>query len=109
MPRLSRRFATGSRLATIAIAMLAPCAAPHLASLTAQSVPPAPAAAAPANSIPAKLSDADFWKVVTDFSESNGYFRSDNYVSNENTYQWVIPELLRTTKPGGVYLGVGPD
>ena len=28
-----------------------------------------------APSIPAKLSDAEFWKLVTDFSESNGYFR----------------------------------
>ena len=58
---------------------------------------------------PPKLSDTTFWRLVTDFSESNGYFRSDNFVSNETTYQWVIPELLRTTKPGGVYLGVGPD
>src|SRR5258705_13466143 len=59
--------------------------------------------------IPAKLSDSAFWKLVTDVSESNGFFRSDNFVSNETTFQWVIPELLRTTKPGGVYLGVGPD
>ncbi|HEX8942941.1 MAG TPA: hypothetical protein VF785_07390 [Gemmatimonadaceae bacterium] len=62
-----------------------------------------------AQNFPSKLSDADFWKLVTDFSEANGYFRSDNFVSNETTYQWVIPDLLRTTKPGGVYLGVGPD
>jgi hypothetical protein len=62
-----------------------------------------------AQSLPTKLSDSTFWKLVTDFSEPGGYFRSDNFVSNETTYQWVIPELLRTTKPGGVYLGVGPD
>src|SRR6476661_1700459 len=61
------------------------------------------------STIPAKLSDSAFWKLVTDVSESNGFFRSDNFVSNETTFQWVIPELLRTTKPGGVYLGVGPD
>jgi hypothetical protein len=65
--------------------------------------------AAAAQTIPTKLSDSEFWKLVTDYSESNGYFRSDNFVSNENTYQWVIPELQRTTKTGGVYLGVGPD
>src|SRR4029077_8467856 len=59
--------------------------------------------------IPAKLSDSAYWKLVTDISEPGGYFRSDNFVSNETTFQWVIPELLRTTKPGGVYLGVGPD
>src|SRR3954465_8767954 len=59
--------------------------------------------------IPSKLTDSAFWKLVTDISETNGYFRSDNFTSNENTYQWVIPDLLRTTKPGGAYLGVGPD
>ncbi len=68
----------------------------------------APVASAPPT-LPTKLTDSAFWKLVTDYSEASGYFRSDNFVSNENTYQWVIPELLRTTKPGGVYLGVGPD
>src|SRR3954454_20013677 len=62
-----------------------------------------------AQGIPTKLSDSAYWKLVTDISEPGGYFRSDNFVSNETTYQWVIPDLLRTTKPGGVYLGVGPD
>jgi hypothetical protein len=59
--------------------------------------------------IPTKLSDTAFWRLVSDFSEANGFFRSDNFVSNESSYQWVIPDLLRTTKPAGVYLGVGPD
>jgi hypothetical protein len=62
-----------------------------------------------AQELPSKLSDSQFWKLVTDFSEGGGFFRSDNFVSNETMYQWVIPDLLRTTKPGGVYLGVGPD
>jgi hypothetical protein len=62
-----------------------------------------------AQELPAKLSDSEFWKLVTDFSEPGGSFRSDNFVSNETMFQWVIPELQRTTKPGGVYLGVGPD
>ena len=47
--------------------------------------------------------------MVTEFSEPGGYFRSDNFVSNETSFQYVIPELLRTTRPGGVYLGVAPD
>jgi hypothetical protein len=59
--------------------------------------------------LPARLSDSVFWRLVTTTSEPGGYFRSDNFVSNETSYQWVIPELLRTTKTGGVYLGVGPD
>src|SRR5215208_7071927 len=63
----------------------------------------------PVKELPSKLSDSSFWKLVTDFSEPGGFFRSDNFVSNETMFQWVIPTLLRTTKPGGVYLGVGPD
>jgi hypothetical protein len=58
--------------------------------------------------LPAQLSDEAFWNLVTEFSENGGYFRSDNFVSNETTFQYVIKELKKT-KPGGVYLGVGPD
>jgi hypothetical protein len=58
--------------------------------------------------LPLQLSDQAFWSMVTDFSETGGYFRSDNFVSNETTFQYVIKDLKKT-KPGGVYLGVGPD
>jgi hypothetical protein len=67
------------------------------------------ASAARAQELPSKLSDSTFWKLITDFSEPGGYFRSDNFVSNEMAFQYVIPTLQKTTKPGGVYLGVGPD
>ena len=33
--------------------------------------------------LPAKLSDDAFWKMITDFSEANGYFRFENFLSNE--------------------------
>jgi hypothetical protein len=46
--------------------------------------------------------------MFTEFSEVGGYFRSDNFVSNETTFQYVIKDLKKT-KPNGVYLGVGPD
>ena len=59
--------------------------------------------------LPERLSDADFWRLVQDFSEPNGFFRSDNLVSNEDTFQFVIPTLVSTVRPGGVYVGVGPD
>ncbi len=62
-----------------------------------------------AQSLPARISDADYWKMITQFSEPNGYFRSDNLVSNEITFQHVIPDLRKATTTGGVYLGVGPD
>jgi hypothetical protein len=59
--------------------------------------------------LPARLDDDAFWRMITSFSEPNGFFNSDNLISNEDTYQYVIPELMRTVKPGGIYLGVGPD
>ena len=59
--------------------------------------------------LPARLGDREFWKLLSDVSEPNGNFRSDNLVSNEIRYQDVIPELIRTAKTGGVYIGVGPE
>ena len=59
--------------------------------------------------MPAQLGDREFWKLVADLSEPDGNFRSDNLVSNEIRYQDVIPQLLKSTKPGEVYLGVGPE
>jgi hypothetical protein len=66
-------------------------------------------ASQPGQELPAKLADTTFWRFVTEFSEPGGYFRSDNFVSNEMAFQYVIPELQKTTKADGVYLGVGPD
>ena len=62
-----------------------------------------------AQSLPSRLSDDDFWHLVNELSEAGGYFRSDNFVSNEVTFQHVIPELVKSHPSGGVYLGVGPD
>src|SRR5204862_5123871 len=59
--------------------------------------------------LPARISDQAFWHLVAEFSEPGGFFRSDNLVSNETTFQHVIPELQKRTRAGGVYLGVGPD
>lgn len=67
------------------------------------------AGSAGAQRIPDALADTTFWRMVTQFSEPNGFFRSDNFVSNEAESQYVIPDLLRTVKRGGVYLGVGPE
>ena len=59
--------------------------------------------------LPTRLSDSAFWQMVADFSEPGGYFRSDNLVSNELTFQHVIPALVAEHGTGGIYLGVGPD
>ena len=64
---------------------------------------------AAAASLPARLSDQDFWRLVSESSEPDGSFRSDNLLSNELGFQFVVPELTKTTKPGRVYMGVGPE
>lgn len=58
---------------------------------------------------PARLSDSEFWKLSTDLSEDDGIFRSDNLLSNELNFQYVIPDLLKTAKQGRIYMGVGPE
>jgi hypothetical protein len=70
---------------------------------------PVAAAAQGANTIPTRLTDQEFWKMSVDFSEPDGFFRFENFLSNEATYQYVIPQLIATTKPGNVYFGVGPE
>jgi hypothetical protein len=59
--------------------------------------------------LPESLSNAAFWALMTRSSEPAGQFRSDNLVSNEIKYQWVIPELMRRVRTGAVYVGVGPE
>lgn len=55
------------------------------------------------------LSDREFWQLFTSMSEEGGTFPSENFVSNEKTYQFVIPTLQRSLTRRGVYLGVGPE
>jgi hypothetical protein len=64
--------------------------------------------------LPSALSDADFWSLTGRLSEANGSFVSrsgspDNLLSNENSISSVAAELAARMKPGGVYLGVGPE
>jgi hypothetical protein len=58
--------------------------------------------------VPDRLSDQEFWRLSSEFSEPNGYFQSDNLVSNEKLFQWVVPALHRQ-RGRGAYLGVAPD
>src|SRR5205823_5389003 len=66
-------------------------------------------ASAVAEELPSELSDQAFWQLITDLSEPGGYFRSDNFLSNEIAFQTVIPELKANLPTGGVYFGVGPE
>ncbi len=95
----------GSR--RVIIALLTLLALVALAGLLSSPTRPGPPATA--ESLPTRLSDEVFWHLITDFSEPNGFFRSDNFLSNEQEYQWVIPTLTSTLGTGGVYLGVGPE
>ena len=67
-----------------------------------------------AEALPARLSDQEFWRTVVNFSEPGGTFRSsgavrtDNLISNETSFQQVIPTLQRAARQGA-YLGVGPE
>src|SRR5262245_32756661 len=67
--------------------------------LTAQDTP----------SIPPELSDREFWTLVEELSERDGYFEDENYVSNELGYQTAMGRLQTAITPGGVYVGVGPE
>jgi hypothetical protein len=64
------------------------------------------------STLPAQLTDQEFWALSQDSSEPAGYFRSadiTNLTSNETEMQHVIPDLVARVKPGAVYVGVGPE
>ena len=65
--------------------------------------------AAPADTLPAQLSDAEYWRLITEFSEPGGSFQLEIITSNETSYQSLMPDLMRLVKPGGTYFGVGPE
>ena len=50
-----------------------------------------------------------FGRLIKTISEPEGYFDSDNFVSNEGGYLKILPAFGRLGVQGGVYLGVGPD
>ena len=59
------------------------------------------------STLPAQLTDEEFWKLMADLSEPAGNFpHSDNLVSNETQYVQTMQSL---GSMGGVYIGVGPE
>jgi len=91
---------SGRRLAIVLSAILGACV---------MAVSLGPDARAIAGSLPDSLSNTAFWALSDELSEPNGYFQSDNLVSNEIQFQQVIPELEKTARGNRVYLGVGPE
>jgi hypothetical protein len=64
--------------------------------------------------LPTQLTNQEFWALSERISEPGGYFRSnsgstDNLLSNEAVLSSVAGGLLTKVRPGGVYLGVGPE
>ncbi len=56
-----------------------------------------------------QITAQQFGQYVDEWSEPEGYFDSDNFISNETSYLHVVDNLGRRVKAGGIYLGVGPD
>ena len=55
------------------------------------------------------ISAAEFARIIREFSEEDGFFRSDNFISNETSYLHVIDKLKSMGASGGAYIGVGPE
>jgi hypothetical protein len=55
------------------------------------------------------LPAAEFSRLVRELSEVGGFFRSDNFTSNETAYLTVVDTLRQRGASGGAYLGVGPE
>jgi hypothetical protein len=55
------------------------------------------------------LPSAEFARLVRDLSEEGGYFRSDNFTSNETSYLHIVNKLREQGTTGGAYIGVGPE
>jgi hypothetical protein len=63
-----------------------------------------------ADTLPSRLSDAAYWKMISDFSEPDTTTMFAEWLtSNETGYQNPLPQLTKSVAPGGAYLGVGPE
>ncbi len=58
---------------------------------------------------PEKLTAAEFARLSRELSEPGGYFRSDNFTSNETSYLHIVEKLRELGATGGAYIGVGPE
>jgi hypothetical protein len=68
-----------------------------------------PLRAQPGNTIPDRLTDVEYWNLINELSEPAGNFRSENLVSNETAFQYVLSGLTQVKREGMVYMGVAPE
>ncbi len=71
-------------------------------------------AAVTVDTLPASLTDHEFWSLTEQLSEPGGHFVSrsgspDNLLSNEMQISTIAAALATQVAPSGVYLGVGPE
>ena len=85
-----------------AFVAVAACLAIAVLSAAATSEATVRASAAPEAGAP-------FAELVERLSEPDGEFFSENIVSNETSYLQVADALAKAAKPGGAYIGVGPE
>ncbi|MBX3280764.1 MAG: hypothetical protein KF868_22430 [Acidobacteria bacterium] len=77
--------------------------------MTAATPVPAQTAAKSVASAPESLTAAEFSRISRELSEDGGYFRSDNFTSNETSYLHVVDKIREIGATGGAYIGVGPE
>ena len=63
----------------------------------------------PAANGQAAIPPAEFSRLIQELSEPGGYFRSDNFTSNETGYLHIVDRLKELGVSGGAYVGVGPE
>ena len=61
-----------------------------------------------AEPLPNTITDQEFWGLVNALSESGGRFQQQ-FMSNEDSFQYVISDLKKNTRKDGVYIGVGSE
>jgi hypothetical protein len=98
-PKYGQRFLRRSLLQVFALILLLPIIPIATAGQT-----PLPQAKAIDS-----LSVKDFSRLINEFSEESGYFRSDNFTSNETAYLHVVDKMRQLGATGGAYIGVGPE
>jgi hypothetical protein len=79
------------------------------ASVPSREASPQAAAPAKTSNNLESLSAAEFSRLSRELSDEGGYFRSDNFTSNETAYLTVVDKLRELGATGGAYIGVGPE
>src|SRR3954449_2945199 len=90
--RIARILSSMRRGASVRLGILTVAVSALLLCITPTSRPRTEA-------LPQRLDDQTFWTLITEFSEPGGNFRSDNLVSNEMSFEQVIPTLQRQVMP----------